>query len=191
VAASVKPGWLTLAIVLGVVPFLCALVVHDVIFCAYGNGHFIPVESNGTRVLHFWTEQGGMYLTPAVVAFSVLVVRRAPLVAATAFAALAALSTFVTGNCAAARAGFSLAFCLEAAARLGMRPHLAAPSRFLGSRERRRNSAQGDARQLSRHPLLSAPTRQWGQPTTQSSDGVGRRGRSLGVPRDACREAGR
>jgi hypothetical protein len=90
-----KPGWLTLAIVLGAVPFLCALVVHDVIFHFYGNGHFIPVESNGTHVLHFWSEQGGMYLTPVVVAFCVLVVRRASLLAAAAIAALAALSTFL------------------------------------------------------------------------------------------------
>jgi hypothetical protein len=90
-----RPGWLTLTIVLGVVPFVCAVVVHKLIFEVFGNGHFIPYPSTGTRVLDFWSDQGGMYLTPAIVAFCVLLARRASLPAALLCATLAALSTFV------------------------------------------------------------------------------------------------
>jgi hypothetical protein len=91
-----KPGWLTLLIVLGVVPFFCAVFVHDLIFDVYGTRRWIPLESAGTGVLHFWNEQGGMLLVPAIIAaFSLLLARRSHILAAAGFAVLAALSTFV------------------------------------------------------------------------------------------------
>lgn len=71
------------------------MVVHDLIFDVYGNGHFIPAGSNGIRVLRFWTEQGGMYLAPAIVAFCACFARATSLLAAAAVAMLAALSTWL------------------------------------------------------------------------------------------------